>query len=342
MNNIRISFCTTCMNRLSYLKQTLPKNLADNMDYENLEFVLLDYNSSDGLEEYIKSNYSESLSNGRLVYFKIDSVQFYDWTHSRNLVVSLATGDVICNIDADNFTGAGFATYVSRVFKEMPNIFLTTYYMSLKKNDVLGRICMLKKSFVKIGGYDERMKHYGFEDIDLIHRLRRSGVEKVDIDNPSFLNAIQHSNKERILNSKEDFYLKELYIRYITAYSSELLFLFQDNTIKRGTMINNFLFSRLESRIPLNFSLQYNFSIQEDSWITGAWLTEEPNNISDFKSFYKLESKQLCEDAIFFFHQISNRLIMEENTEKGISIVKNKTEKKGNLYKNFSHAPLLV
>lgn len=330
------------MNRLSYLKQTLPKNLADNTDYENLEFVLLDYNSSDGLEEYIKSNYSEFLSNGRLVYFRIDSVQFYDWSHSRNLVVSLATGDVICNIDADNFTGAGFATYVSEIFKEMPNIFLTTYYTSMKKNDVLGRICMLKKSFVKIGGYDERMKHYGFEDIDLIYRLKRSGVEKVDIDNPSFLNAIQHSNKERMLNSKEDFYLKELYIRYITAYSSELLFLFHDNTTKHGTMVNNFLFSKLEPDIPINFSFQYNFSIQENSWTSGTWQTEGPSNISNFKSFYKLESKQLCEDALFFFHQISNRLIMEENTKKGISIVKNKTKKKGNLYKNFSHEPLIT
>lgn len=328
------------MNRLSYLKQTLPKNLADNMDYEHLEFVLLDYNSTDGLEEYIKSNYSAALTSGRLVYFRIDAVQFYDWTHSRNLVASLATGDVICNIDADNFTGPGFAAYVSGIFRKTPNIFLTTYYTPKIKNDVLGRICMLKKSFVQIGGYDEQMKHYGFEDIDLIRRLNRSGLEKVDIDNPLFLNAIQHSNKERISNSKEGFNLKELYIRYITPYSSELLFLFQDQTIKYGTMINNFLLSKLEPKAISNFSIQYNFSILEDSWLSGVWLNDRPSSINNFKSFYKLESKQLCEEALFFFHQISNRLIMDENTRKRVSIVKNKTTKKGNLYKNFSATPL--
>ncbi|PRD56726.1 hypothetical protein C5749_05710 [Sphingobacterium gobiense] len=62
------------MNRLSYLKQTLAKNLDDNLDYENLDFVLLDYNSSGGLESYIKASYSEELKNGKLVYFKIDTI----------------------------------------------------------------------------------------------------------------------------------------------------------------------------------------------------------------------------------------------------------------------------
>ncbi|MBE8721365.1 glycosyltransferase family 2 protein [Sphingobacterium pedocola] len=342
MNNFRISFCTTCMNRLSYLKQTLPQNLADNMDYENLEYVLLDYNSSDGLEDYIKSNYSEELNNGKLIYFRIDSVEFYDWTHSRNLAVSLATGDIICNIDADNFTGAGFAKYVNQMFKNMQDVFLTTYYVPLRKNDVLGRICMLKSSFLNIGGYDERMKHYGFEDIDLIHRLERSGLKKVDIDNSLFLNAIQHSNQERTSNSKEGFSVKDLYIRYINGYSSELLFLFDDRTAMRGTMINNILYSKLEPETPLNFSLRYNYSILENSWISEVWLDDEEGEISNLKNFYRIDSKYLQEEALFFFHQISNRLIMEENTRKGISFVKNEIQKKGNLYKNFSPIPLEV
>ncbi|MBD1424441.1 glycosyltransferase family 2 protein [Sphingobacterium arenae] len=340
MKNFRISFCTTCMNRLSYLKQTLAKNLDDNLDYENLEFVLLDYNSSDGLESYIKANYSEELKNGKLVYFKIDTIEFYDWTHSRNLVVSLATGDIICNIDADNFTGTGFATYVNHVFNQASDVFLTTYYVPLQKNDVLGRICMLKQSFLKIGGYDERMKHYGFEDIDLIHRLERSGLRKIDINNPVFLNALPHSNTERTSNSKEGAYLKDLYIKYITGYRSELLFHFQDGTTRQGTMINNILFSKLEPNIPSNFSLRYNYSILEDSWLGGFWRNGIPDNVNDFTNYYRVDSKYLREEALFFFHQISNRMIMEENTRKGTVTVKNEISKRGNLYKNFSPVPI--
>lgn len=195
---------------------------------------------------------------------------------------------------------------------------------------------MLKDSFFDIGGYDERMKHYGFEDIDLIHRLERSGLKKVHIDNSLFLNAIQHSNKERTSNSKEGFYLKIRIYRYITGYSSELLFLFRDNTTMSGTMINNKLFSQLELEVPPTFSLRYNFSILEDSWISGYWQDENPSCIDDFKNFYRIDSKYLREEALFFFHQISNRLIMEENTRKGITLVKNVKQQKGNLYKNFS------
>ncbi|TJZ50073.1 hypothetical protein FAZ15_21830 [Sphingobacterium olei] len=228
------------------------------------------------------------------------------------------------------------------MFNNMQDVFLTTYYVPLRKNDVLGRICMLKSSFLNIGGYDERMKHYGFEDIDLIHRLERSGINKVDITNPLFLNAIQHSNKERTLNSKEGSSLKDLYIRYINGYSSQLLFLFHDYTTMSGTMINNILFSKLGANTPSNFSLRYNYSILENSWESGVWSTDGTRKISNLKNFYRIESKYLREEAMFFYHQISNRMIMEENTRKGISFVKNEIQKKGNLYKNFSPIPLEV
>ena len=50
----KISFCTVCMNRLQYLMQTLPVNIAGNIDYPNLEFVVLNYNSKDDMENWIR------------------------------------------------------------------------------------------------------------------------------------------------------------------------------------------------------------------------------------------------------------------------------------------------
>jgi len=311
--------------------------MIDNRNYENIEFLILDYNSSDGLEEYIRDNYPEQLENKKLVYFKVDSVQFYDWTHSRNLAVSLATGEIICNLDADNFTGPNFAQYLNDIFNEASDVFLTTYYIPLRKNDVLGRICVLKRHFLEIGGYDERMKHYGFEDIDLLHRLTRMGLRKGDISNPLFLNAIPHSNQERISNSKEGFNLKHFLIRYITSYSSELLFVFQDNTTKGGTMINNLLSDKFENNILSGFPSVYDYSILEDSWSSGIWSSTETDH---YHGFYKIESKQLIENALFFFHQVSNRLIMEDNNRRAVHKVQNASAWKGNIFKNFSTFPL--
>ena len=44
------------MNRLSHLQETLPKNIHDNYLLGDVEFVLLDYNSSDGLESWVKND----------------------------------------------------------------------------------------------------------------------------------------------------------------------------------------------------------------------------------------------------------------------------------------------
>jgi hypothetical protein len=41
------------MDRLSHLKKLYAKNIENNRDYPNVEFVLLDYNSSDELEEWV-------------------------------------------------------------------------------------------------------------------------------------------------------------------------------------------------------------------------------------------------------------------------------------------------
>src|SRR5688572_6172397 len=100
MDVLRISICTVCMNRLHHIKQTLPANIAANEDYPNIEFVLLDYNSTDGLSDWIRDEMSEFIENGRLKYYRTEEPLFFDRTHSRNLIVKLATGDVISNVDA--------------------------------------------------------------------------------------------------------------------------------------------------------------------------------------------------------------------------------------------------
>ena len=41
------------MNRLYHIRETLPRNVRDNKDYPYVEFVLLDYGSDDGLEDWV-------------------------------------------------------------------------------------------------------------------------------------------------------------------------------------------------------------------------------------------------------------------------------------------------
>ena len=62
---MKIAFFTTCMNRLKHLRRTLPKNIADNKDYDNCVFVVLNYNSQDGLHEWMLKEMAAEIKGGK-------------------------------------------------------------------------------------------------------------------------------------------------------------------------------------------------------------------------------------------------------------------------------------
>ncbi|GAH24186.1 unnamed protein product, partial [marine sediment metagenome] len=86
----RISLCTTVMNRLKDIQQTIPKNMADNADYGKAEFLILDYNSTDGLEDWVRENLPEHIATGRVAFFRTSDPEFFDMSHSRNLAFKLS------------------------------------------------------------------------------------------------------------------------------------------------------------------------------------------------------------------------------------------------------------
>jgi glycosyltransferase involved in cell wall biosynthesis len=198
----KISFCVTSMNRLHHLSQTLSRNLADNRSYPNLEVVLLDYNSSDGLEKWTKEHMLGWIDAGRLIYFRTIDHAHFRRSHARNLAFRLATGDIVCTVDADNFTGPGFAHYVNERFSRYEDIYLRPDFEGahLRLRDVFGRVCLRKADFLSIESYDEGIVEYGYEDVDLCSRLEKRGLKPKFIEDDRFLRYIEHSNRERVAN----------------------------------------------------------------------------------------------------------------------------------------------
>lgn len=348
-----ISFCTTCMNRVSHIKKTLLQNIYDNLD-SDVEFVLIDYSSNDGLDEYIKSDLYRYIDEGRLTYYRTENHSNYSMSHSRNLAFKLAKGKILCNIDADNLTGRGFATYLLNQFSKHKNIFMSTHKASWVKNDVLGRIALKAEDFKALGGYDEKMKHYGFDDYDLINRLQMYGLRKLVIDDDKFLKAIPHSNAERILNWTNQTNLDKMLISYISPAKSKIFFLWKDLNCTMGTMVSYNNLKMLDNNTSV-FN-KYEFGIEEGKWIHGKWtdgkdhisFTSEDSLVIEMivraedrfvtkngDSFVWSKDLKLIEEAIFFFHQTSNRIIMEENLNTRRFKVNETGYGVDNVYKNF-------
>ena len=168
----RISICTTVMNRLDDLKRTLPKNIKDNADYPFLEFVVLDYNSSDGLAAWIRKEMMDHIKSGRLVYWRTDEPEYFDMSHSRNVAFKVAAGEIVNNVDADNFTNKGFAIFINAMANQCPG----NGIFAKSKQLLRGRLGFYRRDFIYIlGGYDENLKGYGHDDADLMHRALELG-----------------------------------------------------------------------------------------------------------------------------------------------------------------------
>lgn len=350
MNRIRnksfkISFCTVCMNRLHHLKITLPQNIKDNIDYENIEFVVLNYNSIDGLDEWIKSEMKDFLDNGILRYYYSKEPEDFHMSHSKNVVAKLSTGDIICNIDADNFTGIGFAEYVNSSFMENKNIYLGVDKDT--RRDCCGRISVERKDFYKIGGYDEKMSGYGFDDYDLCNRLQLLGRKTYFIKDNKFLQALPHTDEERTENEYNSKEIEFIYIRFINHSVSELLYLFKNKKCYLGKIVHNKTYNSesINNLFTDNNSFEFPTRLYGNKWNIGRWKNikngiefittgnskvaiDDNNQIHqlttyspDLKKFYPIIEKKMFKDKVLFFSQISNRLIMEKNLkEKRVSV----------------------
>lgn len=191
-----ISLCTTCMNRLHDLRQTLPRNLEDNSDYPNLEFVLLDYNSKDGLGDWVRQSLMSYVDSGRLVYARTSEPTAYHMGHSRNVAFKLAKGEIVSNVDADNWTSAGFATVLNRVANQQPERAVFTK----SRQRIRGRVGFYKKEWEELlGGYDESLTDYGFDDMDLMHRALLQGFRLMCFGG-EYVSRIKTEGSDRVAN----------------------------------------------------------------------------------------------------------------------------------------------
>ena len=184
------------MGRLHHLRETFLKNIADNQDYPNLEFVLLNYSSPDGMDDWARQNLQGLISSGRVVYYRTECHKHFHVAHAKNVAQKLASGDIICAVDADNFTGQGFARFLGDLFAENSRRVVHGHWDV--RPGLTGRIAVLKRYFFLAGGYDESLRGWGYEDYNLVQRLYNFGLDKVLIREEGFLGVIRHGDEERV------------------------------------------------------------------------------------------------------------------------------------------------
>lgn len=192
-----ISFCTTCKGRKSYLLLTLSHNLQiaqRALQPGTYEFVILGYGDSDNLWETLRSVASirAAIIHGLVTLLEVtgDDAPYYLEAHSKNICHIFSRGDILANVDADNFLSIPFCQDVARL---LPNQVLMA---PVKSGDTAGRIALYRDTFIQLGGYDEDRSNKisrCFIDSDLKLRAIASGFEPVTLDSAK-LHFIPHNH----------------------------------------------------------------------------------------------------------------------------------------------------
>ena len=354
----KISVCTVCGNRLDYLRQTLPVNIAENSDFPNLEYVVLNYNSKDGMDEWMKENMKIHIDSGLLKYYKTIEPEYFILSHSKNMATRLATGDIICNIDADNFAGPGYFRWVEECFnRHGPDTLITTIHKdAIPYRDQGGKLGFTKALFHAVNGYDESLFGYGMDDVELANRLENAGARRVFIEDEKFLRFIGHSDLERVVNHKYPNNLKKIYAaEWDPAESKQkVLYLFDDhsaaemhyqfNEAKEKNLVTTFGgwtvdrngHRKASYHEGLN-TLELTFVDQKVvSYRMGAGMLNPLSAAGDGFVWREINTK----DDLYFamlmgYNECLNRLTLIENEQSGVAVNRNGWGR-GTVYLNFN------
>jgi hypothetical protein len=334
-----------------HLQQTLEKNILDNYLLEEVEFVLLDYNSKDGLGEWIQQNMQQYIESGILVYYKTFEPEYYLRSHSRNMAFRLANAEILCNLDADNFLGKGFALFIIDEFTKHELIFYTS---DCSFQDIFGRVCVLQKDFYIARGYNEALTGYGYEDVDFFTRLYKVGLTQKYFYNPEFYKVIHHSKNERI---SEEYMIKNtklMYISYRSPYQTTVLLLYNNHIMEQYTLIDNPHLNSLILSVNDNaFTNERGRITIQENFQKGKWQQEENRIIvqTDNNSvIFEYESSEFnCQGNIYYVvndSELETELIILLTSAINFHKAKKQTDKNrlvnpdgfgmGTAFKNFN------
>lgn len=202
----RVSLCVTCKNRLWQLRRTLPENLERAEADGDTEVVLVNYDSRDGLDAWVRE-FQAHIERGLLRYLHLRDEPHFHMSKAKNLAHLGATGEFLVNLDADNFIGDTIVAWRARWAADYD----TLIHGFVPENDkgrvgerdglpaegngTGGRIGLPRRHFVALGGYDEEMLPMSQQDVDLIDRARAMGLAVARLPQPG---------RASICNSFED------------------------------------------------------------------------------------------------------------------------------------------
>jgi len=178
-----ICFITTCMGRLAHLRETLPAAAAQ----PGASHVVVDYSCPEGSGDWVTREFPH------VKVVRVTGKAHFHISAARNAGAAAADAPWLFFRDADVGVAPSFNSIVLPMLREGGH-----YRSRLKAAGPLsGALICSRVDFDQIGGYDEVMKGWGYEDSDLYLRLRAAGSE-ARLFPEELLLPLDHDNATRV------------------------------------------------------------------------------------------------------------------------------------------------
>lgn len=169
-----ISVLITAKGRTENLRKTFPSFIGAANESPPIEFVVVNYDSPDDMDEYFQEAKNLVSPENFITYIKVENKPYWHMAHSRNIAIKRAHGDFVFFTSAES--GMKRDYFFSYIRKRI-DVGVRFFKSSLSG----GLIICDRKELIEAGGMDERFEYYGCEDAELLSRLHRRGLGKYEI-----------------------------------------------------------------------------------------------------------------------------------------------------------------
>jgi len=221
---MNISLICACKNRFDSLIISLNSWLK----YEQIkEIIIVDWDSDNDLKNILEID-------SRIKVIRVNNQPYFNLSQPLNIAASFATQEYILKVDTDYILNPYYnffdhytidqTAFVSGIslpekleywceeqgsynikYSESSVEELFKYFCAYSPffKYVKGLLFVSKSNFDSVGGFDESIESYGWEDDNMSERLKLFGLNQIKIENDITVIHIPHSDKKRYLHCKD-------------------------------------------------------------------------------------------------------------------------------------------
>lgn len=186
-----VSFIIPVMGRLEHLKLSLESVLKQ----PKSQVILVDYSCPENSARWAEETFQEKYPNLKTIRCSYE--KYFNLSKARNIGAWRAKGEFLCFLDCDMVLSENF------IESCLPYLDGESFvgFEKDSENGYGGTIMVPAEVFKEIGGYDEELGGWGYEDTDFRDKVKRI-LLKTPIPN-KLAYHIPHGDKERTQNYEE-------------------------------------------------------------------------------------------------------------------------------------------